>query len=82
LNISQSLSEGIDRVAFSPDGKILAGVNDKYKVGIWSFPEGELKTVLDGNINQLPKKSFFKKMTGLLSRYESETWHFHRTGNI
>lgn len=46
---------------FSRDGKLLAAATDENQVVVWSFPQGEKLTVLDGNRN---KESFFKNLFG------------------
>lgn len=52
----------IQGLTFSPDGRLLAAATDDNQVGLWSFPSGEFKQVVDGRLN---KQGFFKGMFGL-----------------
>lgn len=52
----------IQDLAFLPGGRLLAAATDDNQVGLWSFPSGEFKQVVDGRLN---KQGFFKGMFGL-----------------
>ena len=54
--------KNIERIAFSPDGKLIATVSDDFTVRIWETDTGKLKTILSGEGK---------------AKWEQERWYYN-----